>query len=148
MEGVSRYGTHIKTVSEVRTIESGNLSNNENEDILLEQYMSSACDDSSSNQAEINIPRQNEKISQKNSKIEKSTLLEKQVKNQIKFHEASITLLENIDRNQQKTLKILSELNQNLSNMNKYLKRSCDFKDREYKLQKEKFEFKKRHIQK
>lgn len=74
----------------------------------------------------------------------KESLLEKQVDNQIKYQENSIKLMTEVDKNMKGCLSVLNNVNENLSDVKKYLKRSCEWQEKQYRLAKEKFEFKKK----
>lgn len=139
MSGTSRFGTQTNNPAPT----------NIREEDAIQEAITIACNDISVNPSEENsfdfLNVHNSRRRNRENCSNKPTLLEKQVENQIKYQEKSIELLGKCDENQKNIIREMKETNMNLITANKYLKRNSDFKERIYKLEKEKLEFLKKN---
>lgn len=77
----------------------------------------------------------------KKKPLDRDSLLQKQVENQMLFHENTTKILSSLNACNETTNKTLTEINENIAGVQKYIKRRYELQDRKYKLAKEKFEF-------
>lgn len=119
------------------------------EDSNIDNNVRESCDSPRIYETEHSSSDSNNQTARKRKNSEsvpKENLLQKQVNNQMIYQESSINLLKESNVNQNNHIKVLAEVNEHLTGVTKYLRRNCEWKEREFKLAKEKFEFKKKFI--
>lgn len=149
IDATSRFGVNRKDITPKTSMSNSEnvlpVHNVEDDSFIMEEYLNEACDEPNTNPSEQTLSYTPHRRIQRERVPNKEILLQKQVDNQIKYQENSAKLMSEIDQNMKKCVSTLTDVNQNLADVKKYLKRSCDWQERQYKLAKEKFEFKKRN---
>lgn len=139
MAGITSFGVRPSTTS--NSVPTTNVDLNEINDenqIDIQMELDSLIEDAVNDDC---VPTR--KIPKKT--LDRDSLLQKQVENQILFHEKTTKILSNINMCNENTIKTLTEINENIAGVQKYIRRNYEVQDRMYKLEKEKFEFTKKY---